>query len=329
MSTMQSTTRWTVTAIVFAAFAAAIVLTLGDMRLASSQTVTLVAKQAEVEVPLDDPFDSVWDSASPIEAPLSGQQIIQPKGGGDRTVTARALHDNNRLYVLLEWQDDTEDLLVSGLTEFTDAAAVQFPVSEGETVPSFCMGDATAPVNVWQWKGAWQNDIDQGYVDIQDAYPNIAVDTYPFEDEDVFYPARSVGNIFAETDRTTPVDNLLAGSFGTLTQADDQIVDGSGEWRSGSWRALFARDLDVGEEYSRFSVNESTNVAFAVWDGSQNERNGTKSVSQFLTLTLSDEIAKGGGGIEAWQIALIAIGVAALTGVLAFRGWQRSKQHQQ
>ena len=323
---MQSTTRWTVTAIVFAAFAAAIVLTLGDMRLASSQTITLVAKQAEVEVPLDDPFDDVWDGANPIEAPLSGQQVAKPKGGGDRTVTARALHDNDRLYVLLEWQDDTEDLQVSRLTEFTDAAAVQFPVSEGESVPSFCMGDPTAPVNVWQWKGAWQNDIDQGYVDIQDAYPNIVVDTYPFEDEDVFYPARSVGNAFAETNRTTPVDNLLAGSFGTLTQADDQIVDGSGEWRDGSWRALFARDLDAGEDYSRFSVNESTNVAFAVWDGAENERNGTKSVSQFLTLTLSDEIAKGGGGIATWQIALIAIAVATVTGALAFRGWQRSKQ---
>jgi len=325
---MQSTNRWTVTAIVFAAFAVAIVLTLGDMRLASSQTVTLVAKQTEATVPLDDPFDGVWDSANPIEAPLSGQLIVQPKGGVDRTVTARALHDNDRLYVLLEWQDDTEDVLVSHQTEFTDAAAVQFPVSEGESVPSFCMGDPTAPVNVWQWKGAWQSDIDQGYVGIEDANPNIAVDTYPFEDEEVFYPARSVGNAYAATDRTTPVDNLLAGSFGTLTQANDQIVDGSGEWRDGSWRALFARDLDVGEEYSRFTVNESTNIAFAVWDGAENERNGTKSVSQFLTLSLSDEIAKGGGGIETWQIALIAIAVAAVTGVLALRGWQRSKQQQ-
>ena len=323
---MQSTTRRAVTAIIFAAFAAAVVLTLGDMRLASSQTVTLVAKQADAEVPLDDPFDGVWKSANPIEAPLSGQQVIQPRGGGNRTVTARALHDNDRLYVLLEWQDDTEDLLVSRQTEFTDAVAVQFPVSEGESVPSFCMGDPTAPVNVWQWKGAWQNDIDQGYVDIQDVYPNVQVDSYPFEDEDVFFPARSVGNIFAEPDRTTPIDNLLAGSFGTLTQADDQIVDGSGEWRNGSWRVLFARDLDSGEGYARFSVNESTNVAFAVWDGSENERNGIKSVSQFLTLTLSDEIAEGGGGIEGWQIALIVIGVAALTGVLALRGWQRSKQ---
>jgi len=323
---MQSTTSWTVTAIVFAAFAVAVLLTLGDMRLASSQTVTLVAKQADAEVPLDDPFDSVWKGANPIEAPLSGQEIIQPKGGGNRTVTARALHDNDRLYVLLEWQDDTEDILVSRQTEFTDAVAVQFPVSHGESVPSFCMGDPTAPVNVWQWKGAWQNNIDQGYVDVQDTYPNLQVDSYPFEEEDVFYPARSVGNIFAETERTTPVDNLLAGSFGTLTQADDQIVDGSGEWRDGSWRVVFARDLDSGDEYSRFAVNESTNVALAVWDGSQNERNGVKSVSQFLTLTLSDEIAEGGGGIEVWQIALIAIAVAALTGALAFRGWQRSKQ---
>jgi hypothetical protein len=323
---MQATNRWTVTAIVLVAFVAAIVLTLSDIRLASSQTVTLVAKQAEAEVPVGDPFDSVWDDANPIETPLSGQQIIQPKGGVDRAVTARALHDNDRLYVLLEWEDDTEDLTVGHLTEFSDAAALQFPVSEGESVPSFCMGDPTAPVNIWQWKGSWQTDIDQGFVDIPDLYPNASVDAYPFEDEDEFYPARYVGNIFADTDRTTPVDNLLAGSFGTITQADDQMVNGSGEWRDGSWRVLFARDLDVGEGYSRFSVNESTNVAFAVWDGAENERNGVKSVSQFLTLTVSDEIAEGGGGIEGWQIALIAIGMAALVGVLAFFGWQGSKR---
>ena len=322
---MRSGARWTVTGITLLALIAAAALTLTDTRLASSQTVTLVAKRSELDIPLNDPFDGAWRRANPVETPLSAQNLTAPKGGGDRTVTARALHDGERLYVLLEWEDESEDLLVSRQTEFSDAAAVQFPVSEGESVPSFCMGDPTSPVNIWQWKAAWQADIDQGYVDVEDTYPNVHVDLYPFEDEEVFYPARAVGNVFARENRTTPVDNLLAGSFGTLTQAQDQLVQGSGEWRDGKWRVLFARDLTAGGDYSQFAEDKSTNISFAVWDGANGERDGTKSVSQFLTLEVSSEVAEAGGGVTVWLIVLVVLGGTVLALVLALYGRQRAK----
>ncbi len=102
---MRSSARWTVAGITLLALIGSTALTLSDMRLASSQTVTLVAKRSELEVPLGDPFDRAWMRASPVEAPLSAQNLTPPKGGGDRTVTARALHDGERLYVLLEWED--------------------------------------------------------------------------------------------------------------------------------------------------------------------------------------------------------------------------------
>ncbi|MEE9285073.1 MAG: ethylbenzene dehydrogenase-related protein, partial [Dehalococcoidia bacterium] len=266
-----------------------------------------------------------WRRANPVEAPLSAQNITPPKGGGDRTVTARALHDGERLYILMEWEDDSDDLLVSRQAEFSDAAAVQFPVTPGETVPAFCMGDPNAPVNIWQWKAAWQADIEQGFVDVKDAYPSMHVDLYPFEEEEEFYPARAVGNVFAEADRTTPVDNLLAGSFGTLTQAPDQLVQGSGEWRNGTWRVVFARDLEADEDYSRFAEEESTNIAFAVWDGASGERDGIKSVSQFLTLEVSPDVAEAGGGVTVWMIVLVVLGAVVMTLVLALYGRQRQK----
>lgn len=300
------------------ALAGAIALTLGGVRLASSQTVTLVAKRSELAVPIDDPFDRAWKRATPVEVPLSAQNLVQPKAGSDRTVKARALHDDERLYVLVEWSDESEDLLVSRQTEFSDAAAVQFPVTHGESVPAFCMGDPNAPVNIWQWKAAWQSDMEQGFVDVTDAYPNAQVDFYPFEDEEVFYPARAVGNVFAQTDRETPVDNLLAGSFGTLTQAPSQLVQGSGEWRDGQWRVVFARDLTVGDDYSQFAEGESTNIAFAVWDGAAAERDGMKSVSQFMTLEVSSEVAKAEGEeIVVWIVVGALVGVAALAAITA------------
>jgi hypothetical protein len=322
---MHTSRRWTVLGIMLLALTVAAALTVSDMRLASSQTVTLVAKMSEAEVPADDPFDTVWSRANPVEVPLSAQSIVPPKAGGDRTITARALHDEQRLYVLMEWADESEDALVSSQTEFTDAAAVQFPVTPGETVPAFCMGDPNAPVNIWQWKAAWQTDIDEGFVDVEDTYLNAHVDYYPFEDEEEFYPARAVGNVFAQTDRETPVDNLLAGSFGTLTQVSDQIVNGAGVWRDGHWRVLFARDLTVDGNYSQFGEGDSTSVAFAAWDGDSDERDGMKSVSQFLTLEVSPDVAEKGGGVTVWIIVAVVLGGVALALVLALYGRQRQR----
>jgi hypothetical protein len=218
----------------------------------------------------------------------------------------------------VEWEDGSADWSLSRQTEFPDAVAVQFPVTAGETVPAFCMGDPNAPVNIWQWKAAWQADIEQGYLDVQDSYPNIQVDLYPFEKEEAFYPARAVGNVFAQPDRSTPVDNLLAGSFGTLTQAPDQVVQGTGEWHDGLWRVLFARNLTVDGDYSQFAEGESTNTAFAVWDGTAGERDGMKSVSQFLTLDVSPEIAKAPGrGVSPWLIIAVVPAVVALATLIA------------
>jgi hypothetical protein len=311
---MRTSARWTVLGIILPALVLAAVLTFNDMRLASSQTVTLVAKRSEAAVPLDDPFAEVWGRANPVEVPLSAQNLVPPQGGGDRTITARALHDDERLYVLVQWEDANADWLVSRQTEFTDAVAVQFPVEEGERVPAFCMGDPNAPVNIWQWKAAWQSDMERGFVDVEAAYPDAQVDYYPFEEEEVFYPARAVGNVFAQTNRTTAADNLLAGSFGTLTQASDQVVEGLGEWRAGRWRVVFARDLAIEGDYTQFAEGDSTNVAFAVWDGAAGERDGTKSVSQFLTLEVSPELAKA-PSVSIWIPVVIVAGVLVLAAV--------------
>jgi complex iron-sulfur molybdoenzyme family reductase subunit gamma len=299
----------------------AIFLTLGDVRLASSQAVTFTAYRVEEAVPLDDPFASVWKEAVPVEVPLSAQNVTPPYGGGPRTLIARALNDGSRLFLLLEWRDHAADWFMGGATAFPDAAGVQFPVQEGEDVPSFCMGDPNAPVNIWQWKAAWQRDIETGFVDIPDLYPNMAADLYPFEEEAAFHPARAVGNVFAEVERQTAADNLLAGSFGTLTQASAQLVDARGSWQDSRWRVVFVRDLQVDSGYTQFPVEGRTNVAFAVWDGSQGERDGMKSVSQFLALSVSTGAPPGSQFQWKWLLTGFIAGSAVI--LAGFLGWQR------
>ena len=240
-------------------------------------------------------------------------------------MTARALHDGTRLYIRLEWSDDTRDMATDRTTDFSDSAAIEYPVTPGEQVPSFCMGDPDAPVNIWQWKASWQAAVEGGGpVDVTDTYPNMQVDLYPFEDDNTFYPSRAAGNVPARVARTSPVDNLLAGSFGTLTAAPDQMVQGTGEWQNGKWRVVLARDFRVTGEYTQFSEGENTSIAFAVWDGAKQERDGMKSVSSFVTLDVSPEPAQArpGVGLSRGEIGLfVVVGLALLTAGLALGGW--------
>ena len=313
---------WLTVIVAAAALLVAAGLTLTDRNLAASQTVTLVAAQSEEAVPLDDPSASAWKRSVPIEVPLSAQLSVPPMGGGGHTVTVRALNDGERLFVRMEWSDDTRDMLVDGVTEFSDGAAIEYPVAAGDQVPSFCMGNPDAPVNIWHWKASWQADVQRGAPqDVEDAHPDMQVDYYPFEDEDSFYPSRAAGNVSARINRTSPVDNLLAGSFGTLTAAEDQMVQGVGAWEDGRWRVVFARDLQAAGDYTQFSQGEQANIAFAVWDGAKQERDGIKSVSSFVTLDVSSEAAQAqpGDGLARHKVGLFIVsGLALLTlGVLA------------
>lgn len=288
------------------ALSAAVALTAADLRLASSQGLTLSAGFAR-QVPVDDPYAAVWDQATPVDIPLTQQNLTPPMGGGTiKTITARALHDGKRLYILAEWQDSTQDLSTATVTSFRDAVAIEFPTVKGQALPSFCMGQAGGLVNIWQWKADWQDGIDKGFVSIKDIYPNMVSDSYPFSDDDTFYPGRAAGNLLSRVQRDTPVENLVATGFGTLTTADQQPVQGVGRWKDGKWRVLFVRDFEVkAEGVAQFKPGDTTSVAFAAWDGSQGDRDGQKSVSQFTDLQLSSESAAGGGANNGIVIAIV------------------------
>jgi hypothetical protein len=283
---------------------------------AASQEVLLRAWSVEQDPQLQDPWSQLWGKVTPRTVALSGQNAAKPLGGGEiRSLKVRALHDGERLYIMLEWRDATENNTLVAHTDFADAAAVQFPALAGVSIPSFCMGDARATVNIWHWKAAWQRDIDEGYYGVHSRYPNMQVDTYPNPGERLFFPARESGNLLAVPSYATPVENLVSSGFGTLTTSDVQNVDGTGEWRNGQWRVVFARDLASGPGYPELAVGDLTNIAFAVWEGSAGNRNGMKSVSQFMNLQLTEsELEFAGGGFPWWGWVLAAAAVVALLG---------------
>jgi complex iron-sulfur molybdoenzyme family reductase subunit gamma len=320
---------------VLAALAVAVAVAALNVMPVESQSLRLEALEASAAVPLDDPWDAVWDGAPSQEVPLSAQAIAPPFGGGTiEALTARALHDGQRLYILLEWADDEVDDAVNGFEEFSDAAAVQFPAASADSLPPFTMGGRGAPVNIWQWKAVWQADIEGGFATSQTRYPNTYVDEYPNADDPLYKPAAHVGNPLAQREHDSAVENLIAEGFGTLTNADVQDIDGSGEWREGRWRALFARALEPADEsQAGFEVGLASNVAFAVWDGSSGERDGVKSIAQFIELAVGEgaapaagaEDGDGFGGAQVVIVVVIALAALAATAAVFIAQRQRER----
>jgi DMSO reductase family type II enzyme heme b subunit len=100
-------------------------------------------------LPADDPNAAAWASAPTSQFPLSPQVHWQNRiqEVTVKDVKVRALHDGNKLAILLEYADPTENP--------DDAAALEFMV--GDKKAHFAHGQPMAqveggPVNIWFWK---------------------------------------------------------------------------------------------------------------------------------------------------------------------------------
>jgi hypothetical protein len=282
----------------------AVALTWLRIPVASSQGLTLVAARVAEELPLTNPDADLWQQAPAIEVPLSAQNITRPIFSETRvkSITARALYNDQQLAFLVEWADETENDQAIRVEDFRDSVALQFPLAEGP--PFFCMGQQGGNVSIWHWKADWQAAITAGQT-LAAAHPNMYVDYYPFTAEggDVllseyidaaYLPAQAVGNLFANPMRPSPVENLAAGGFGSLTARppEAQDVQGHGVYGDGRWRVIFSRDLAAAAaDDISFNPEQVYSVALAAWDGANNERNGTKSTSQWVSFQFGPAVA--------------------------------------
>lgn len=295
-----------------------------DVNPAVSQTASLTAYRSSND-PGIDPNSDAWKNAIFVQVPLTAQAGQYFAGGGSvPVVIAKALNYNNKLYVRLEWDDATVDDSTTRVQDFSDAAAVEFPARTASTVPSICMGQADAGVNIWQWRA----DSQAGVKDPTVVHPNAEVDLYPSTDP-LFYTARAVGNPYANPDQG-PVQTLVAQTFGTLTPATVQDVKGAGVHKDGKWAVVFTRDFTgANGDQAGFSVGAKTDLAIAIWNGSQQDRDGHKSVSQFLTLDITAMQVATKPGIDRTVVLLAAvvfIGVSGLGVGLAVYGSSEAKR---
>ncbi len=246
---------------------------------------TLAVARVKGELPLD-PADPAWERVESARVPL---HPLWPEPYPITGVAVRALHNGRTLAVLLQWRDAVVDGAPVRVQDFQDAAALQFALTE--EAPFLGMGDPQHPVNVWQWKAGWQQDVDGERPDVSMAYASMHVDTYPEAPlHGLYRTAERAGNLLAATEMASPVEDANATGFGTMTSqpAAAQNVRGRGVWRDGFWSVVFYRELasrDAGDV--KLVPGRSTLLAFGVWNGAQRDRNGRKVISNWHRLALN------------------------------------------
>jgi len=218
-------------------------------------------------IPMDpnDPFWAGSDRFQKKTIELGPQMITNPKWPDPsiKSVKISAVQNESEIALLLEWDDATLENKIEVSATHTDQAAIMFPLHPGQEVPSITMGSENEIVNIWQWRAIWEASL-------------LPESRGRDRNSRVLTP----GNI-----RRSPVEDLIAAGFSTLTTQEEQDVSGRGAWQDKTWRVVFKRTL-VNSDNADIQFRYPIVMAIAVWNGGNRERNGQKGISNWILLRL-------------------------------------------
>ncbi len=267
----------------------------GVIGLASADEPTgepeLVAAFATGGVPADDPAAAAWDDAPEAVIPVQAQQIAPPvlPYAGLLGLRARALHDGETVAFRLQWNDEVVDDL-DAVYRFHDAVAVMLPMSPGAP-PAITMGTKGAPTHILQWRATWERDL-AGKTGVDQIYPRVVHDVMPDdvlppETAALYWVGRSVGNPLSQTERTTPIEQIVAEGFGTTTHLPRTDAKGRGVNDGSTWTVALGFPANREGIGAPLEPGSTWSIAFAVWLGHQANRGGRKHYADWVKFTLA------------------------------------------
>jgi DMSO reductase family type II enzyme heme b subunit len=212
-------------------------------------------KKFSGDIPLS-PDSKFWNSQQgPTKTIISlGPQLITNPQWPDpfvKKVLISVARTDKQIAVRLEWEDDSVDNGVDKSRLYTDQAAIMFPLNSNKEVPPITMGGEGFPVNIWQWKAVRQITADASQKDSATAI--------------------------------SPVEDLNAEGFSTLTRQDEQNVSGKGLRTKKGWQVVFKRNRTNQDEHD-VQFTGSTPMAVAIWNGGNRETNGQKGLAGWILL---------------------------------------------
>jgi len=251
---------------------------------------TFVAPNIHGSLP-SGPGDNAWDQARPLYVALTPLWWTDNRIKG---LVVKALHNDDELAIRFSWIDPTLNDRAVRQDEFRDAVAIQFSLTSD---PPFYMGNPgkNGGVNIWVWKADRQKDLEHGFQDVDQAFPNRVVDSYPEQrgsneaannpDENrdnqstgqsasayrrpyasvtthdpTYITAWGAGNIVANPKSRTSVESLVAHGPGTLSAmpANIHMVVGKAIYERGVWSVQMQRSLDFLNDANGSSVGNQS-----------------------------------------------------------------------
>ncbi|MBM4409831.1 MAG: twin-arginine translocation signal domain-containing protein [Chloroflexi bacterium] len=253
---------------------------------------SLVCGYRAGDLPVVDPASAVWTRRSAFKVTMLVQNIATPHAPAlvVPTLKVRALHNGTQIAFHLEWADNSKDEL-SGLARFNDAVAVQLAADFAkEAATGVTMGAVDNPVHILQWKASWQSDLDSGQKTSKDIWPNIYNDVrpeqlMPVDQAKSWYPGWAVGNPLSQRDKKSPVEEMVAVGFGTLTTHKEQEAVGKGIHDRNRWRVVIAMPMKGnGANKAQVTPGQTRQIAFAVWDGGEDQRGSRKQYALWVPM---------------------------------------------
>lgn len=168
-----------------------------------------------------------------------------------KNVFVSVARTETQIAVRLEWQDDSVDNGTGQSRLYTDQAAIMFPLNSNKEVPPITMGGEGYPVNIWQWKAGRQVTADAAQRESKASL--------------------------------SPIEDMNAEGFSTLTRQDEQNVSGKGMRTGNGWQVVFKRNLTTQDEHD-VQFAWSTPMAIAIWNGGNRETNGQKGLAGWILL---------------------------------------------
>lgn len=224
-----------------------------------------------------------FEKASSTTVTLLPQVITTPRAATPSVsaISVRAARNADHLGVLLEWADTTGDWR-TGVDHFGDAVALAFPLAT-EPMPAPTMGNPNGRIQILQWRADWQSDVEKGAITVAELYPNAYKADFYHEDH---LPAQSggpyrgaahLGNAMSQRAKSS-VQELVAEGFGSLTPSPNQTASGRGRYEDGRWSVILTRPLTgQADTAPALTAGSATQVAFAVWNGSNGEVGARKA----------------------------------------------------
>ena len=293
--------------------------------------------------------ESFWDSIAWTDVPLGAS--VSPGGGHTSAVLVKSANDGFNIYVLFRWNDsvgpsfgssteiyaapngtllplnpastaNVTQLVYNSTYYYPDRVAMlwflQTPATRQQS-PTMVLGSDGAitggAANIWHWQSvptdnnASDTSFPGGYTDPSGS---------------PIYPNNNVS--FAEDDYTNTTGfYTIGGSFGAssanLAPYADPYVVHVGNYFSDSnktWTVEMVRSFTISEASKyrvQLAAGSSYYVAFAVWNGKLGESSHIKSVSQWYTLTVSDQAVSAPSPIPTATTSGISPILAAVVGI--------------